>query len=303
VWDVTLQERETEVVLELVKTCPPDLNYRDGEEPRADMTLYVLKGKADLQFDPFRAVANLSGPTGPALMTWDNKGADTKGPITVPMAIGLLERKAPPNKDVDKAMLAALEPVAGRLTAKQAPRAALAEGARTAKHREECVLCAYGLGAVDAVPDLLDLLAGEDAQDGPVREAAIFALRRWISRGPETSKALYVPKKGDRPADGLLIKQNYKPSDAEVIVALLHDFTTVDRKHPATYEALVGHLTHPKMAVRELAYFHLKRLASSVKEVPPYDAAWAAERREKAAKGWKELIAAGKLPPPSAAPK
>jgi hypothetical protein len=220
------------------------------------------------------------------------------------MAIGLLERKALPDKDVAKAMLAALDPVAGRLTGKQAIRAALVEGARTAKQPAERDLCAYGLGAIDAVPDLLELLAGEEPQDGPRRQAAIYVLRRWVSRGPETSETLYAPKKGDRPADGLLIKQNYKPSDAEVFVALLHDFSEVDRKRPSTYEALVGYLTHPKMAVRELAYFHLQRLASGVKELPPYDTAWPADRREKAAKEWKGLIAAGKLPlPPPEPPK
>jgi hypothetical protein len=299
VWDVTLKERDAEVVFELVRTCPADVNYREGEEPRADMTLYVLKGKAELQYDPFHNVADLAGPPGAALMTWDNKGWETKGPHQVVKPLAVLERNGPHNKDAAKAMLAALDPVAGRLTGKEAVRAALVEGARTAKQPAERDLCVYGLGAVDAVPDLFDVLAGEDPQDAARREAAVLVLRRWVTRGPETSDILYAPKKADRPADGVLLKQNYKPADAELIVALLHDFSEADRKRAATYEALVGHLTHPKMAVRELAYFHLRRLTSGAKELPPYDAAWPADKRETAAKGWKDLIASGKLPPPA----
>jgi hypothetical protein len=302
VWDLTLHERDTEVVIELVRTGTADSNRQEGEEPRADTTLYVLKGKADLKADPFHEFANLTGPTGPALVTWDNGAAVAKGPHTVEKAIGLLARDAPPAKDAAKEMLTALDQVDGRLTRKQAVDAALAEGAGTAKRPQERVLCTYCLGAVDAVSNLLDRLAGEDAQDGAVREAAIFALRRWTSRGPEADRTLYTPTKGDRPADGLLLKKNYKASEAEVIVALLHDFSNVDRKRKETFELLADHLSHPKIAVRELAYFHLRRLAHSVQDAPAYDAAWDAERRDKAAKEWKELIAAGKLPPPPPTP-
>src|SRR5262249_34377994 len=66
VWDLTLHERDTEVVLELVKWCPADVNYRDGEEPRADMTLYVLKGRVGVRYDLYQE-PTLTGPTGPAL--------------------------------------------------------------------------------------------------------------------------------------------------------------------------------------------------------------------------------------------
>jgi hypothetical protein len=304
VWDVTLNERDTEVVLELVKTCPPEINYQDGEEPVANMTLYVLKGKAGVKYDAYQELPDLAGPTGPALLFWNNKGAGTKGPIPIPQPIPVLAKEPPPPQGGDpaKELRPARGEIAGRMTGGQPVDVMLLEGAQSSPVREQRILCIYGLGAVDAVGSLFDLLASEDKQAGPEREAAIFALRRWVCRGPETTKFLFTPKKGDKEDRGLLIDKGFKTYGAEIVVALLHDFKEVDKRRPSTYEALVSYLNHPKMAIRELGYFHLRRLAAGLKEAPNYDASWPSDRREKAAKEWEDLIAKGKLPPPPPMP-
>jgi hypothetical protein len=300
VWDLTLNERDTEVVLELVKTCPPNVNYRDGEDPQADMTLYVLKGKAGVKYDAYQEHPNLAGPTGPALLTWNNKGGGAQGPHAVQQLLPMLtkEPQAPPSgPDPAKEFRPALGELADSLGTKPVD-VKLLDGARNSPRREQRFLCIYGLGALDDVSKLFDLLASEDSQAAPEREAAILVLRRWVCRGPETTKILYTPKEGDKPAGGLLIDKEFKTSGAEIVLALLHSFTEVDKRRPSTYEALVEYLRDRKMAIRELAYFHLRVLTAGTKGMPPYDASWPTDQREKSVKEWKDLLAAGKLPPP-----
>ena len=74
---------------------------------------------------------------------------------------------------------------------------------------------------------------------------------------------------------------------------LLH--SPFDPDKPSTYEALIRLLQHSKLAVRELAHWHLVRLAPAGKEIA-YDPAATEEERDKAVKAWKELIPEGQLP-------
>jgi hypothetical protein len=80
---------------------------------------------------------------------------------------------------------------------------------------------------------------------------------------------------------------------------LLH--TPFDPKAPETYETLIAYLRHDKQPVRELAKWHLDRLAPAGRSIP-FDAAAPPEEREKAYKEWKKLIPDGKLPPPPPKP-
>lgn len=302
VWDVTLQERDSEVALELIKRYTPDINYQDGEDPRADLSLYVLKGRAGLRFG-YHNFPNLEGPTGAALFVWDNKGNPPQQPITVKEPIALFGRELAATAPAAKDLRPALGEIADRMTGKQSVDVFLVEGAKTSSRPEQRALCIFCLGSIDDVSSLLDILGNnEDLQAAREREAAIFALRRWLSHGPETTKVLYVPKKGDQPAGGVLVKKNYKSTEAETVVALLHDFNPVDRRRKETFDLLVGYLAHSKLAVRELAFFHLKSLSIGVKELPNYDPTWGPDRRNDSVKAWKELINAGKLPPPPPPP-
>jgi hypothetical protein len=78
------------------------------------------------------------------------------------------------------------------------------------------------------------------------------------------------------------------------VLQLLH--SPFDSKLPETYEALIGYLRHDKLPVRELARWHLQRLAPKITDIP-YDAAGSAAEREKAYQEWKKRIPDGKLPP------
>ena len=74
---------------------------------------------------------------------------------------------------------------------------------------------------------------------------------------------------------------------------LLH--SPFDREAPETFETLIAYLKHRKQGVRELAHWHLVRLAPIGRKIP-FDAGGTAEDREKAAAAWRELVPAGTLP-------
>jgi len=63
-----------------------------------------------------------------------------------------------------------------------------------------------------------------------------------------------------------------------------------------TYEVLIGLLGHSKVAVREVARWHLVRLAPTGKKIN-FDAAAPEAQRQKAVEEWRALIPAGQLPP------
>jgi hypothetical protein len=141
----------------------------------------------------------------------------------------------------------------------------------------------YVFGATDDLPQLVQCLT--DAKHADVRDAAIGALRHWIGRGPGQDQKVY---------DLLVTQEKYKPTQAEVVMQLLHSPFQADE--PETYQTLIDYLRHDNLAVRELARWHLSRLAPAGKDIA-YDAAGTAEERAKAYNKWKELIPEGKLPP------
>ena len=117
------------------------------------------------------------------------------------------------------------------------------------------------------------------------------------SRNPDNGKLLYDAKKEE--AGPLLgSKYHYQPNDAEIILDELHDLPPQEARNPRTFEALTNLLHSKLLAIRELAYWQLQRLSVGARvQLPPYNAADDADKRNAAADAWKALI--GKeLPPP-----
>ena len=123
------------------------------------------------------------------------------------------------------------------------------------------VLC---LGAVDAVSALFDCLASEnETSAADVRQAAIFTLRRWIGRGADQDRKLYDREK----RTGMLVNEKkYRQIEAETLLDLLHDFSEEATKKPenvCVFDRFAGGTQ--KLAIRELAAWHLVRLVPWVK--------------------------------------
>jgi hypothetical protein len=168
------------------------------------------------------------------------------------------------------------------------------EESQVSDHVANRALAIYCLGALDEVRRLIDILGEERLDLAPDREKIIFTLRRWISRNAEQSRKLYDPTKGG--AGILLSMKKYRPKEAERLSILLHDFSEKDIRSPETYELLGQYLASDKVAIAELACYHLRRLAGL--RLPQFNAALPKEWRQAMAEEVDKLVKDGKLPPP-----
>lgn len=293
IWDLVLQEPGTEVAIDYLKNYTPDTDYQSGEEPRAELYLCILQGRASLKTDTYHEFPNLTGPPGPAMFSWDNKGAGARGPQRLERPLPVWSKELPSNDSVAEMRLA-IEEISKRMVDRKAVDIVLLEGTQSTKNSHH-VLSILSLGAIDAVPTLLDILGDEDPRRGQDRNVAIFALRRWISRGAAHAKRLYDVKSNT----GLLAEKKYSRGESQTILELLHPFSETKRRDPLTYEALSNYLKHDKLAIRELGYWHLTRLAEGVR-TPAFNPTMPAAQREAVANEFMKLIQEKKLPPPLA---
>jgi hypothetical protein len=329
IWDLTLTQTGTEVGLDLLRQYTPDSNWRGDEEPRTEMYLCILKGKADLKYGAF-TFNNLQAPPGTAVFLWDNGGGRPAPPQRIDTLPAIWSknppvekwaraaedvrrqlREAPPKKGPElqaflnhlreqikkaDAIQAVLEPLSKSIPYKTPVAMALMEAREPTRDQSQRLLSIYALGAIDEVGQLLDVLGSASPHSGPDREAAILGLRRWLSRGPEQSKLLYSDAGGKK--TGLLLAgKRFSPGEADRVLTLLHDFNSVDSQRKETFELLIVLLGHKQLAIRELARWHLARLAKGVDKLPAFDAASSPEERAKAIKEWEKLVETGSLPP------
>jgi hypothetical protein len=296
IWDFTLEEPNTEVGLDLLKQYTRDIHWADGEEPRAELYSCLLQGKAKLKINEYNPYPVEAAP-GASVFLWENKGQFNPGPFRPPEAWRALWSKVPPANDLANDMGLSLKELSTRIVGNQPLDVVLVEGLQTERLPQRR-LAIYSLCALDDVRKLIDILGDEDPTHGFDREAAIFALRRWISRGPNQGNRLYNEK--DK-TGVLMATMKYRSTDAAVILALLHDFNDDDRKSPETFDLLADYLKSKHVAIAELAWWHLARLAAGVK-LPAFNPTAPLEFREKASDEVKKLIKEGKLPPPEAPP-
>jgi hypothetical protein len=283
-WELTLNEPGTRVALELYARWPTGVPFsaepKPDSAPLASVILLVLDGSIDLKagLNHYR----MQAPPGPALFQWDS----ANGPDPGPKRLEELPKWANPkaaSTDEAKQLQAAIERLRQRLAAEPLPTA-LAEAADSNDPLDRRV-AVISMGATDDLPGLVDALGNEKHAD--MRDSAVVALRHWIGRGPGQDAKLYRY---------LMDERRFSPGQAEIILQLLHSFSDVDRDRRETYESLIAYLEHDKLPIRELAKWHLYRMAAAAKDIP-YDPAGSAEQRERAYAQWRKLLRDGKLPP------
>lgn len=288
-WEITLDDPGASVALEMYGRWQPGVAFTKDPlspaRPLSVLSLQMVKGQADLRIGGRQQ--HLSAPPGPAYLHWDNVGGVDPGPrrgqklpawadesVTAPEETKEIDSAAAryrallKDKGPVEALLALL---ASADSEKDANRAELA--------REFAVL---GLAATGAMPQLADVLA--TSKDAAVRQTAITALRHWIGSAPGRDLQLYR---------SLIAYANYPDRLAETVLQLLH--SPFDPNDPVTYQTLIAYLEHDKLAIRELARWHLYRLVPQG-AVIAYNSSGTKEERAKAAKEWKELIPDGELP-------
>lgn len=290
-WDLTLPAAGDEVALELTGGKQPGVTFdkdaRRGQGPLMVLALHVLKGSLTLKIGD-REYA-LDAPPGPAYFHWDSAAGPGGGPhvrkSNPEWADAAAEKKLPAALRKEIAGLPQFgggESVAEALAQRLRSADKLPQAEADARRR----LAIYALGAVDNLQGLTDALA--EAPGAVTRQAAVETLRHWIGRGPGRDRRLYR---------FLVQRQKYAEAQAETVLQLLHSPFDADRAE--TYETLIAYLRHSRLAVRELARWHLYRLAPAGRKIP-YDAGAAEAERIKGYEAWKKLIPSGKLPPAEA---
>jgi hypothetical protein len=330
IWDLTLNQPNTEVGLDLMRQVTRDSNWRAAEEPKALAFLCVLQGKANLKIDKYFDHV-LEAPPGPAIYTWDNEGERMKEPLRLDKVPPIWSQNLPVSawkaelKSLDEqlaklsaekgrelqayrtyqlgrlkggeAMQSALDLLSkGMMDNSKSVNIALKEGSELSRDLGLRLLCIYSMSAIDDLGKLVDILASEAPASAPDRDGAIFALRRWLSRGPRQGDQLYNDD-GKTKTGVLLNGGRYTPKEADLILTLLHDFSNEDSRRKETFELLVHYLSNDKLAIRELARWHLLRLSQGVPKLPAFDAAWTFEQRNLAVADWQKLLESNSLPP------
>jgi hypothetical protein len=298
IWTLTLRPG-TEVVVDLLKRYRGDVDYLKGEPPVATLHLLVLQGKAGLSAGE-QHYPDLSAPPGPAYFQWSNKGAGLRGPLkqeSVPIFFRLV-LPIDPNKNPDaEKMEQALKQLSLRMPADKDPSVVLEEVLQKGNDPVPHRLAIYCLGALDEINALLDVLGDTDVVHARERETAIFTLRRWLGRDARNGSKLFDPKT----KTGILKdKKMYTTSEAETIFALLHDFSEEEIFAVETYDKLARELVSTKVAIAELARWHLYRLAKiqgvSIPSIDKFNAATPRDVREVAYSEVKNKIDKGELP-------
>jgi len=295
-WDLTLEDRDTEVALERWGQVPPGEpffpNPKDqtlkGKGPLADVALLVLKGRVRLKRDDLPV--RLEAPPKQALMLWNSRNGAT-GPnkfptlpewslTPLPFPKGMEETLQRPRADFFRAR----ESLSNALTGKVVKvDVALASALKKSMSPSERVLVVLSFGALDDLESLLDALSEETHQD--VRQTAIGILRKWIGYERDNDYKLYEA-----------LKTRYKTAEAENIMLLLHRFSNQELAKRETYETLIEYLTSPNLAIRELAAMDLNQLVPAGRKIA-YSPVADSREREHAQREWQKLLEGGQIPP------
>ena len=302
VWDLTLEEPDTVVGVELWSVYPQGPRPQDGEEPIVSVVAYVARGRASLKAGYF-TFGELRAPPGRAMCYFNNKLPAERGQRQAKVQVSYLKAKLEPFDPAPQVPMqarplrVALGELAQQLTnpGKKVEDALLEFVEDALPDRR--VLGVRALGAVDAVEALIDEMG--DAMRPDVRGEAIFTLRNWLARGAEQAPKLYDRRKDGA---GLLKDKRFRPEDAEIVLDLLAGISPEGWHKPETYEVLIGYLKHSRLEVRELAIRLLLYRVPEGKKIP-YDPAGGVEQRNEGYTEWKKLIKPGTVPPePKAQP-
>jgi hypothetical protein len=284
IWDVTLADDQSEVMIEAARLFAGEPFLRDGktEAPRTEAVLGVVQGTAQVKVDA-RDFA-LMAPPGPAMLIWNSKGPAIDKPVeltTTPAAWGKTPAKLP--RDRLQEIESAQRKLTQRIGEKGKPLdLAVAEvvqdSARAAK-----VLGTLSQGTLGLLTPLMDALA--EPQFPEVRQAAAVALAHFAARQPGNDQMVFDQLKG------------YGEKNAEQAIWLLHGFSETQLSDPAAYERLIGALRNEQIGVRELAAWRLRQIDPDGAAQAKFNATDPDAAREKSIGEWQRRIPPGKLPP------
>jgi len=287
---LTLQDPGDKVALEVSGRWAPGVPFSLKKDvSRAPVQLwdvYVLKGKMEAKAGKNEFL--MAAPPGRAHFQGDNvNGPSANGPQPLEKLPSWADPKAP-----KPAILAKVLDVAATYrkildeTDEDEQVAALLAAAAKDKDKERAVLLrrllVFSLAAADDVDEVVKLL--NESKYDEIRKTAVVALRHWIGARAGRDEKLYA---------SIVEDVGFSKAEAETVMQMLH--SPFDPEQAETYETLIAYLKHRKQAIRELAHWHLFRLAPIGRKIA-FDASAEKAARDKAADEWEKLIPPGTLP-------
>lgn len=285
-WTIALDGKGTRVAVELCGRWPAGSRFKlaakGGEkpvEPVASLVMLVLSGSAAVDFGGF--TVGMKAPPGPALVEWDSLAGTRPQPQKLERLPDWADLESSPSPEA-KRKAASVEKFRAARAAN--PTAALKSYLNSADPIEQRIALVT-LGATDDLEPLSQALAA--ARTAEQWDFGITIARHWLGRCPGNDQKLYA----------LLISpaQGYTPAQAKTILNLLFGFTPEDARQAETFEVLIEYLKHDQRAIRNLAAWHLVRLAPQGKSIG-FKPNGTKEEYDAAYREWKKLIPAGKVP-------
>jgi hypothetical protein len=288
IWDLTLRDQASEVVVELLGIHSPE-GQRASQGIEAYVGLFV-KGEARVKIGPRTHHLPDRGQ-----LTWFSRNPVPSDPVVAEALPGWWTHTIDPNNKLDPNkpwiegkmiadMMSALRDFCDRLDKTEDVVAAVTREVRESPHERNRVLGVHFLGALEAVPHLVEALGHPGHPE--VRLTAAYTLRHWRSHHGASEQELRRT----------LDEKRYSREEAAIIVRLLHFFSEQEVDNPQTYEALVAYLNHDRLVIRELAFGHLATLVPEEAARIPYDPAGSLGQRRQACEQWKKLLATWKAP-------
>ncbi len=283
VFDIKLSEPKARLGIEVYGRLTPGPVLLD--DPKTDHTVavavfFALEG--EVVVTTAKETNRLHSPPGASLLLWDHVSRTSEV-----VRFETLPDFAKPMSADELVKFKAVCAVAkdwGIQRAKISAAMAQATSSNSELQRKAAVVA---LGAVDELPRVLDALNDKDHAD--TRAMAILVLRNWLGREAGQSAHLY---------DYLTKSEKYTPIQARNLLYMLKGIEPEKRRQPETFSLLIPALNHNKLAMRELAHWHLVRLAPAGRSIA-YDAGADETRRLAAIAAWRKLIPEGQLPPPT----
>lgn len=261
VWDITLADAQTDVLVELVSWFEPGVAYarKEGAAPKLEARVAVVAGSAALSAPRrFKTVANFAVNTE---MVWDSRSgvlADPK-PIANP-------QEATPNPTLDgeflRVITGILSDTAGavkdKTVVRQVMEGRLEPPATTANRDLVARLAVYAQAALsdstaagaENLKSLVDLLKSE--LPWLVRQSVVTALTEWVARDRGNTALLraVLVNKG-------LGEDGDNEDAADRLLRLLRGFVSPTRPDPERLDELAKLLGDKEIPVREAALWNI----------------------------------------------
>ena len=129
------------------------------------------------------------------------------------------------------------------------------------------------LALAGSYPGLVDALSSPHEES---RLAAILGLMQWLPLDPENGEKLSTE-----------LHNRFRSDDADAIGRLLWGFGEQDARNQVVSEELVEWLAHDEIAIRELAFYHVHRLADRKFDYRPNDPV---AQRTRAVQNWRRHV-------------